>query len=151
MQPESYLEQLKIYFAKTFVIYMKTCALHANIVGPRFREVRSLSEKQCEDVFEAIDTLAGRIHALGDRTPMISLHEILKASQIHEQHVSPKDLNLEGAIQELITIHRQMSGQAMNLANAGEDRNDTLTADFVRIRAGEHEKSASVLNSLLEQ
>ncbi len=146
-----YTQKLKGFFSKLFFVYMKTCAIHVNIIGPRFKEVRELSGKQFEDLFEAIDVIAGRIHALGESTPLLSLQGVLDTSEIKETSILSGKMDLESAIHELIDTHHLISGEAMKLAGFCEDMRDDLTADLIRVRASEHEKAASALNCVLQQ
>ncbi|PIS10898.1 MAG: DNA starvation/stationary phase protection protein, partial [Bdellovibrio sp. CG10_big_fil_rev_8_21_14_0_10_47_8] len=54
---------LRTFLSQTFVVYMKTYALHWNYEGPRFYGVHHLTEMQYQDMAEAIDQIAERMRA----------------------------------------------------------------------------------------
>ena len=58
--------------ADTYTLLVKTHVYHWNVVGPIFLPLHELTEKQYQNLFEAADTIAERIRALGHPTPLSS-------------------------------------------------------------------------------
>lgn len=134
---------LRSFLSQTFVIYMKTYALHWNYVGPKFFSVHKMTEEQYEELAGAVDLMAERMRALGDEAP-VSLKQILEHADLREfTRVS----NGESAIRELAKSHRLVSELAKKTAEAAEKANDLFTHDLLVARVGVHDKFAWMLES----
>lgn len=133
------------FLAQTFVVYMKTYALHWNYEGPKFHGVHMLTEKQYMDMADAIDEMAERMRAMGHVAP-ISLNQILKFSSIEEFKTSPDG---DQSIKELVLAHRSLSTMARKVAEVAEKSKDVFTHDMLIQRSGVHDKFAWMLGSLI--
>lgn len=136
---------LRSFLSQTFVVYMKTYALHWNYHGPKFYSVHRLTEMQYENLAEAIDEIAERMRALGNPAP-VSLTEILEHSSIKE---FKGHADTEQSITELMEAHRALSLAAKNVAAVSEKNNDIFTHDLLVARSGVHDKFAWMLESLI--
>ena len=141
------VKHLKVVLADTFVLYMKTYAVHWNFQGPKFFSVHKMTEMQYQELAEAIDEVAERIRACGNEAP-ISLQDILGSTDLKEMsrlHAASSD----GGIADLAQTHLQLSKRAKEAIAAMEEENDVFSADMMTARVGAHEKAAWMLKSIL--
>jgi starvation-inducible DNA-binding protein len=140
-------QHLKLVLADTFVLYMKTYAVHWNYKGQKFFSVHKLTEEHYGELAEAIDEIAERIRALGDEAP-ITLSSILDSADLSEmkKHGASDD----NALRELADGHRLLSSKAKEAAEALEESGDLYSNDMMIARIGAHEKAAWMLSSFLK-
>jgi starvation-inducible DNA-binding protein len=140
-------EHLKLVLADTFVLYMKTYAVHWNYKGQKFFSIHKLTEEHYAELAEAIDEIAERIRALGDEAP-ITLSSILDSADLSEmkKHGASDDT----ALRELAEGHRVLSSKAKEAALALEKAGDLFSNDMMVARIGAHEKAAWMLSSFLK-
>jgi starvation-inducible DNA-binding protein len=55
--------------ADTYMLFIKTQGVHWNVTGPAFVSVHELTEGQYTNMYKAIDQIAERIRALGEKAP----------------------------------------------------------------------------------
>ncbi len=141
-------EQLKLVLADTFVLYMKTYAVHWNYKGAKFFSVHKLTEQHYEELATAIDEIAERIRAKGDDAP-ISLSSILSSSDLSE--MDGKSASNDSALAELVEGHMLLAKRAKEAAKKLEEENDLFSNDMMIARIGAHEKAAWMLRSFLSE
>lgn len=146
-QPDG-IAQLKTVLADTFVLYMKTYAVHWNFEGPNFFSVHKLTEGQYENLADAVDEIAERIRAKGTNAP-VSLTSILGAADLREMATQKESFG-DLAIQELVNGHDLLAERAKEAALALESEGDSFSHDMLIARVGAHEKSSWMLRSLLK-
>src|ERR1043165_10153757 len=76
-------QALSNVLADTFTLYLKTHNFHWNVVGPMFQPLHSVFEAQYIDLWNAGDTIAERVRALGFPVPA-SYADFAKLSKIKE-------------------------------------------------------------------
>lgn len=140
-------QHLKLVLADTFVLYMKTYAVHWNYKGQKFFSVHKLTEEHYAELANAIDEIAERIRALGDEAP-ITLSSILESADLSEmkRHGASDDK----AIKELADGHRLLARKSKEAAQALEEAGDLYSNDMMVARIGAHEKAAWMLSSFLK-
>ncbi|MFA5119876.1 Dps family protein [Zavarzinia sp.] len=69
--------------ADTFATYLKTHNYHWNVTGPFFQSLHSLFDGQYNELHDAIDGIAERIRALGEKAPG-SLAAFAKLTSVSE-------------------------------------------------------------------
>jgi starvation-inducible DNA-binding protein len=131
--------------ADTYVLYVKTQNFHWNIHGPEFYALHLLSEKQYEEMADAVDEIAERIRALGFFVDA-SMGAFLKLSSIVEEKQVQSKIKF---IEELIAGHETILREVRKLANQAEKHNDPGTVDLLGRRVLFHEKAAWMLRSQL--
>ena len=137
---------LRSVLSETFVLYMKTYALHWNFEGERFYGVHKMTEEQYGDLAEAIDEIAERIRALGESAP-VSLTQILEHSGLREfEQTEFRD----EAIKDLVRSHRRLSDLTKKAATKAEKDGDPFSHDLMVARAGAHDKFAWLLGSVFQ-
>lgn len=137
---------LKVFLADTFILYMKTYAVHWNYKGSKFFSVHRLTEEHYQELAMAIDEIAERIRALGDEAPF-SLKAILGAADLDEMR--SKEASDDHALRELIEGHSILSKKAREAADALESYGDLYSTDIMIKRIGSHDKAAWMLRSFL--
>ncbi|MBY0316786.1 MAG: DNA starvation/stationary phase protection protein [Bdellovibrionales bacterium] len=138
-------DYLKTVLADTFVLYMKTYAVHWNYQGSKFFSVHKLTEMHYQELAEAIDEIAERIRAKGDEAP-VALASILDSADLAEMKNSK--VHGDKALAELVASHMTLAGKAKEAAEALEEK-DRFSADMLTARIGAHEKAAWMLRSFL--
>lgn len=139
------VNELRLFLSDTFVLYMKTYAVHWNFEGSKFFSVHKMTEEQYQQLAEAVDEIAERIRALGEKAP-VSLHEILGSADLNEfKHNSDGDK----AISELWHTNEKLSALARELSIKVSEAGDVFTADMLTRRVGAHDKAAWMLRSFL--
>ncbi len=137
---------LKVFLADTFILYMKTYAVHWNYKGSKFFSVHRLTEEHYQELAMAIDEVAERIRALGDEAPF-SLKAILGTTDMDE--MKSREANDDHALRELIDGHTMLSQKAKEAADALEEGGDLYSTDIMIKRIGAHDKAAWMLRSFL--
>jgi starvation-inducible DNA-binding protein len=133
--------------AESYVLYTKTQAVHWNVEGPMFYSVHKLTETQYEDLAEAIDEIAERIRALGSPAPA-SFGEFLELSDIGECR---QGQTAEQAVKMLCADHETAARTFREATRLADEAEDVVTADLLTQRMAQHEKSAWMLRSILQE
>lgn len=129
--------------ADTYVLYLKTQNFHWNVHGPVFYSLHKLSQKQYEEMAEAIDEIAERIRALGffvdgSMENFLSLSSIPQDQSVHSTQVY---------LEHLIKAHEKVIRDLRLLGNLADTHHDHATVDLVGRRLGFHEKACWMLRS----
>lgn len=140
-------DHLKLVLADTFVLYMKTYAVHWNYKGAKFFSVHKLTELQYEELALAIDEIAERIRARDDEAP-ISLSNILASADLKELHVH--EASNDSAIKDLCESHNLLSQRAKEAAEHYNQVGDLFSMDMMVKRIGSHDKAFWMLKSFLK-
>lgn len=134
--------------ANNSVLYLKTHNFHWNVIGPMFQPLHSLFEEQYIDLWNASDTIAERVRALGFFVPA-SYEDFAKLSKIKEA-VGNSRVAAKEMITQLVGDHEIISRLARELLPEIEEAEDQVTVDLLSDRMKIHEKNAWMLRSFLE-
>lgn len=129
--------------ADTFTLYLKTHYYHWNVTGPRFRELHLVFEEQYRDLWEATDTIAERIRALGFLAPG-TLAEFSRLTSISDEEAVPV---AESMIEKLAEGHEALLRTAREVIGLAQPAGDDATVDLVTERVARHEKIAWMLEA----
>ena len=135
--------QLARALSATTVETAKAQTYHWNVTGMAFGPLHALFQEIYEDHFEAQDTLAERIKALGGHADG-RLSQALKISPIDECDVAA---TAETMVRNLAQDQRTLSAAMRELAQIAEDQVDVVTNDLAIERANAHDKFAWMLSS----
>ena len=72
IQPEDrskIASELGKVLADSYMLFIKTQGVHWNVVGPTFYSLHKLTEEHYGNLYAAIDEIAERIRALGEKAP----------------------------------------------------------------------------------
>ena len=140
-------EGLSKVLAESYTLYIKTHAFHWNVEGPMFNTLHLMFEEQYNELFQAVDEIAERIRALGYPAPG-SYKSFSKLSSIKESEEDKLPANQ--MIQELLEGQEILIRTLRELVDTADKAGDESTADLATTRMKQHEKTAWMLRSLLQ-
>ena len=132
--------------ADSYSLYLKTHNFHWNVTGPMFNTLHAMFEEQYTELATAVDELAERIRALGERAPG-SYSEYQQLTSIPEEVGSPEATVM---IRQLVEGHEAVARTAREAFTLADQAHDEPTADLLTQRMQVHEKTAWMLRSMLE-
>ncbi len=138
-------DSLKKVLADTYTLQLMTQNYHWNVEGPRFPELHVLFEGQYTELFAAVDTIAERIRALGEKAPG-SLSEFKKLSSISDGDSS---LDETGMVRDLYIANTQLVHLIKKTLGVADKAGDDSTVDLLTQRITIHDKAAWMLKSTL--
>lgn len=147
MDTQAAAQSMGRVLADSYVLMLKTQAVHWHVVGGSFVGIHNLTEEQYTEFFVAVDEIAERIRALGHEAPG-SMAEYLKLSRLKEGVGGPSD---EEMVTELLNAHSTMSDLLRKEIDIMDDLDDYGSEDLLVGRLRVHEKSAWMWKSVLTQ
>ncbi len=144
---EGIAEGLGDVLADTYRLLYKTHAYHWNVQGPFFYSIHQLTEAQYADLFEAADTLAERMRALGSLAPF-SLRTIMEKSVVGDAESVPSAREM---VEDLASDHERVSKRFTALSEMADERHDPATSDLCNGRCAFHDKAAWMLRAIAAQ
>ena len=143
---EKIAEGLSRLLADSYTLYLMTHNFHWNVTGPMFNTLHVMFMDQYTEQWNALDTIAERIRALGLPAPG-TYAEFVKLASIKEVAGVPKATDM---VQHLVAAQEATARTARSLFPVVDAANDQPTADLLTQRLEVHEKTAWMLRSLLE-
>ena len=134
--------------ADTYTLYLTTHNFHWNVTGPMFNTLHLMFMTQYTALWGAVDPIAERIRALGHAAPG-SYGQFGKLSSVKDAPATPPKALEMVAI--LVEGHEAVARTARSLFPVAEKASDEPTADLLTQRLAEHEQTAWMLRSLLEE
>lgn len=132
--------------ADSYTLYLKTHNYHWNVTGPMFQTLHTMFETQYNELALAIDLIAERIRALGEKAPG-SYHDFQKLSSVKEEVGQPEAREM---IVRLIEGHEAVIRTSRNVFPLAAEASDEVSCDLLTQRMQVHEKTAWMLRSLLD-
>ena len=132
--------------ADSFTLYLMTHNFHWNVTGPMFNTLHTMFMDQYTEQWNALDTIAERIRALGVVAPG-SYDEYEKLTTIPAVKGKPKALEM---VALLVAAQEATARTARDLLPLVAEANDQPTTDLLTQRLDVHEKTAWMLRSLLD-
>lgn len=131
----------------SYVLLIKTQAVHWNITGPMFKSVHDLTEDQYDDLFQAIDDLAERIRALGLKAPMnyTSMQDVSVLEPFGGETPTAGEM-----IETLAKDNDLLAKRLMAGIEAAAQEGDPATEDIFTERLRAHQKAAWMLRAMVE-
>lgn len=126
------------------VLLIKTQGYHWNVVGPLFQPLHELTEAQYLDLFEAIDTIAERIRALGELAPM-SITDMISQARLTEEDTVR---SAQGMLEQLISDNEALVRHLRETASLAARQGDGATEDLMNSRMAAHEKAVWMLRAI---
>ncbi len=137
-------DALKKTLADTYVLQLKTQNYHWNVEGPNFRSLHLMFEEQYNELFAAVDIIAERIRALGEKAPG-TYAEFAKLSKLKE---GVDSLDGTAMAKDLQKSNEQVAKNLKTALAAAEKADDASTADLLTQRITVHDKAAWMLKSI---
>lgn len=133
--------------ADSYTLYLKTHNYHWNVKGPMFQTLHTMFETHYTELATAVDLIAERIRALGEKAPG-SYMEFSELTSIKEESSWP---GAEEMIKNLVESHEAVVRTARTVFPLVDEAKDEATADLLTQRMQIHEKTAWMLRSLLDR
>ena len=130
-----------------YLLSTKTKNYHWNVTGPYFRDLHALFGNQYAELDVLIDEIGERVRALGGNA-FGTMTEFLRCTRLQEHpEVHPSELAMvEGLYDDHEILLRSLRG---SLAGNASLRGDVGTTELLTRTIQEHEKMASILQSVL--
>ncbi|WP_430867291.1 Dps family protein [Demequina aurantiaca] len=127
----------------TYALYVQTQGYHWNVTGPTFPALHQMLEDQYLELQAAVDTIAERVRAVGERSPG-SFAEFLERATVEDN----KGATTAGQmVKDLIAGHETLIRVARPLVEIADKAGDVASADLVTERIRAHEKTAWMLRA----
>lgn len=139
-------EELSKMLADSYTLYLMTHNFHWNVTGPLFNTLHAMFMTQYTEQWQALDSIAERIRALGHYAPG-TYAEYARLSSISETSSVP---NAEQMIQLLVKGNEAVAKTARAALKKADSVDDQPTVDLLTQRLDIHEKNAWMLRSLLQ-
>lgn len=134
--------------ADTYALYLTTHNFHWNVTGPMFNTLHQMFMEEYTELWNAVDSIAERIRALGHWAPGSYAQFGLLASIADAPKIPPKAVEMIRILQQGHETVARTAREAFPLAAEADDQ---PTADLLTQRLDVHEKAAWMLRSLLEE
>lgn len=144
---EKIVAGLSALLADSYTLYLMTHNFHWNVKGPQFNSLHIMFMTQYTEQWNALDTIAERIRALGYPAPG-TYREFVKLASVKEVEGVPQAMDM---VRCLVTAQEATARTARKLLPVVDNANDQPTADLLAQRLDVHEKTAWMLRSLLEE
>ncbi len=138
-------DALKKVLAESYGLMLKTQNYHWNVEGPNFPGLHALFMVQYSELFLAVDLVAERIRALGEKAPG-SYGEFGKLSKIKD---GDGELDADFMVKDLYESNVTLLASIKKAFAAAEKAGDQPTADLMNARSALHEKTVWMLKSSL--
>lgn len=137
------IKNLEVILASSYGLTLKTQNYHWNVVGANFKPLHEMFGAQYEELAVAIDELAERIRALGDKVDG-SFENFSKLSKVKS---GDKNLKANDMLKDLVSGHETIIKLLHVGIKAAQKASDEATADMFIGRVESHEKAAWMLRS----
>ncbi|MBT4878584.1 MAG: DNA starvation/stationary phase protection protein [Alphaproteobacteria bacterium] len=138
-------DSLKVALADSYVLYLKTQNYHWNVTGPNFKSFHLMFEEQYNDLFTAVDLIAERIRAIGEKAPG-TYAKYIELTNLKEGN---EDLDATSMVRELAEDQDAIVKTLTNVLKESQNVSDEVTAGIVTDRIEIHQKNAWMLKSSL--
>ena len=135
---------LGIVLADSYQLFIKTQGVHWNVTGPEFVSIHELTEQHYENIYRAIDEIAERIRALGEKAPA-SYKKYGELSGIKDED-EPKTAH--DMMTMLISDHETVVSGLRPAVERCEEMHDPVTADMLIARMAWHDQAIWMLKAL---
>ncbi|NYT44774.1 DNA starvation/stationary phase protection protein [Alcaligenaceae bacterium] len=138
--------ELSKMLADSYTLYLMTHNFHWNVTGPLFNTLHQMFMDQYTESWQALDSIAERIRALGNYAPG-TYAEYARLSSIAEPTSVP---TAEEMIEMLVKGNEAVCRTARAALKKADSVSDEPTVDLLTQRLDIHEKNAWMLRSLLQ-
>jgi len=138
-------DALKKVLAESYGLMLKTQNYHWNVEGPNFPGLHALFMAQYSELFLAVDLVAERIRALGEKAPG-SYGEFDKLSKLKD---GDGEFDADGMVKDLCESHIALLASIKKAFAVAEKAGDQPTVDLMNARSALHEKTLWMLKSSL--
>jgi starvation-inducible DNA-binding protein len=140
---EPLIEQMKKVLADTFAFYLKAHYFHWNVQHSDFFMYHQFFETIYKEVYDAVDSIAEEIRALGGFAPG-SFTRYMQLSSITDQTGLP---SAEEMVSELYNDNNTVIGTLLETYKQAEHSNEIGLTNFLQDRFNAHKKHSWMLRS----
>lgn len=144
---ERMADTLSQILSDTYHLVIKSHVYHWNVVGPLFKSLHELTEEHYEELFEAADTIAERIRALGYLAPS----RLSAAAKFSPEASDVDHTSAISMVKDLITDHEKAVRRMREAAETAGDAGDIVTEDMLTERLTFHEKAIWMLRAIITE
>lgn len=130
----------------SYVLLLKTHNYHWNVTGANFTSLHLMFQGQYEELFAAVDEVAERIRAIGEKAPG-SFATFSKNATVKEETGSPTAAEM---LKNLANDNETLVQTAEAVIKAAEEIGDEATVDLAIKRIDVHQKAVWMLKAHLE-
>ena len=145
MTNKNTIDSLKIVLSDSYVLYLKTQNYHWNVTGPYFKSLHLMFEEQYNDLFTAVDLIAERIRALGEKAPG-SFAIYSKLTNIEEGN---ENTDSDYMVKDLANDQDIIVKTLTNALKEAQAVTDEVTVGILTDRIEIHQKNSWMLKSSL--
>ncbi|MYN12095.1 DNA starvation/stationary phase protection protein [Pusillimonas sp. TS35] len=138
--------ELSKMLADSYTLYLMTHNFHWNVTGPQFNTLHNMFMTQYTEAWQALDSIAERIRALGHFAPG-TYAQYAALSSINEVATVP---NATAMIELLVKGNEAVAKTARQALKKADAVDDQPTVDLLTQRLDVHEKNAWMLRSMLQ-
>lgn len=136
---------LKKVMAETVQLYVLSWNVHWNVTGALFQPVHALTEEHYTALALAVDEVAERIRALGQKAPgTMQAFTDLGGISDGDENATATDM-----VTALVEGHETLAKTIRPVIALAADSGDEVTAGLLTDRLTEHEKAVWMLSSML--
>ena len=143
MTNSNVINALKSALADSYVLYIKTQNYHWNVTGPNFKSLHLMFEEQYNDLFAAVDIIAERIRALGEKAPG-TYAKYIELTSLKE---GDENSDANAMVKDLATDQDSIVKTLTHVLAKAQEIGDEVTAGIVTDRIEVHQKNAWMLKS----
>jgi len=136
---------MRVVLADTYALYLKTQNYHWHVKGPNFKSLHVLFEEQYQNLANAVDTIAERILAMGERAPA-TFKEFMELKTIQE---GDSHLPAEAMVKALEKDQTELVATLKKALTLAQETGDEGTVSLLGERIADHEKVRWMLASSL--
>jgi starvation-inducible DNA-binding protein len=145
MTNKNTIDSLKIVLSDSYVLYLKAQNYHWNVTGPYFKSLHLMFEEQYNDLFTAVDLIAERIRALGEKAPG-SFAIYSKLTNIEEGN---ENTDSDYMVKDLANDQDIIVKTLTNALKEAQAVSDEVTVGILTDRIEIHQKNSWMLKSSL--
>jgi starvation-inducible DNA-binding protein len=137
------IDSLKNTLADSYTLYLKTQNYHWNVTGSNFASLHAMFETQYNDLFLAVDLIAERIRALGEKAPgTFSAYKKMTTISEGNENTSATEM-----VKELAQDQHKIIATLNIALKEAQQTGDEVTASIITDRLEIHQKNAWMLNA----
>lgn len=137
------INSLKNTLADTYTLYLKTQNYHWNVTGESFASLHAMFETQYNDLFLAVDLIAERIRALGEKAPgTFSAYKKMTTISEGNENASATEM-----VKDLAQDQHKIIATLNIVLKEAHKTGDEVTASIITDRIEIHQKNAWMLNA----
>lgn len=137
------IDDLKIIFASTYGLYLKTQNYHWHVTGPHFKSIHELLEGHYLELAEAVDLLAEQIRIMGHVAPA-SFKEFEQLSVLKSGNSLSSAMDM---VKELAKDHDKLVHMLNTTLIASNQGGDEGLSNVLSDRINAHEKARWMLQT----